>query len=77
MIELLKAKRVVEKRRGDLLGARQPGHRSDLQPRYRDSEVELSQPTRSNYKRIAEAWPAIETHLLEATVSTEVSQRLQ
>ncbi|KKL23465.1 hypothetical protein LCGC14_2425110 [marine sediment metagenome] len=38
-IELLKAKRVVEKRRGDLLGPINPGRRTDLEPVTHESQV--------------------------------------
>ncbi len=75
-IELLKAKRVVDKRRGDLLGEAEHGgdHRSkEFQLPHEVVEIHHTSATR--YRRLAAAWPVLETHLLEATVSTEVSQR--
>lgn len=73
VIELQKARRVIEKRRGELLGPMRPGARHDLQPDDRDHQVHRT--TATNYKRIAQAWPILEPHLLEAQKSTEVSQR--
>ncbi len=74
-IELVKAKRVVEKRRGELLGEPRPGTRNDIQPLPHEVEVGIHHTTATRYRRFAAAWPILEEHLLEATDTTQVSQR--
>ena len=72
-IELLKAKRVVEKRRGTLLGPL-PGRPGRVKVHH-DGLLGISTSAVNNYRRLSAAWPVLETHLLKATESTEVSQR--
>jgi hypothetical protein len=64
-IELLKAKRVVDKRRGDLLGPPHPGTRNDIQPLHHDVEVGIHASTVTNYRRLATAWPILEPRRLQ------------
>lgn len=78
-LELVKAQRVVEKRRGELLTAEPYGgdrRSEDFQVRRAEFENSgLSAGSVSDYRRIAKAWPVIQDHLLAATDLREVSQK--
>jgi hypothetical protein len=74
-IELTKAQRVVERRRGELLGELRPRPGRPPGKLQHDVINGLHASTATNYKRINAAWAVIEVHLLEATDSKQVSQR--
>lgn len=75
-VEFEKALRIVERRRGVLLGEPQPGRRSDLEPLTRTLEVadDVSAMTVSRWRAIARGWDAIWKHLLNAKTRRDVSQ---
>lgn len=75
-IELKKAQRVVEKRRGDLLDPSvTQGQRTDLETFHHDGKFDVHRSTATNYRRLAVAWSVLEPHLLEATDIEQVSRR--
>ena len=69
MIELLKAKRVVDKRRGDLLDPTvTQGQRTDLGTSHHAEKFGCPSSTAANYRRLYAAWPVLEDHLLHPVV---------
>ena len=73
-LEIEKALRLVEYRRGMLLGPRQPGRREE-EPLTRMLEVEASEMTVSRWRKIADNWVSIVwPYLMDATHRSEVTQ---
>jgi len=74
-LEIAKALRIVDKRRGELLGPAEQGKRTDLEPLHHDAEVKLPSRTAANYRTIAQHWPEIWPQIVEAKTPAQVSQR--
>lgn len=74
-IELTKAQRVVEKRRGELLGEPEAGFHGNQHVVVSHEQPPFHKTSVNKYRRIAQAWPVLEDHLLSATDTKEVSQR--
>lgn len=72
VLELEKALRIVEKRRGDLLGPSHQGERTDLELRTRMSEV--AGKTAQRWRTIAQAWDEIWPEIRDATNRWQVTQ---
>ena len=73
-LEVEKALRLVEYRRGTLLGPRQPGSRKS-QPLTRVLEVDASAQTMNRWRKIADNWVSlIWPHIMAATRKSEVTQ---
>lgn len=73
VVEYEKALRIVEKRRGELLGPKRQGARSDLSPA--SDNFEVSRQTISKWKTLAEHWDSIVyPYLLEAEDRRQVTQ---
>lgn len=73
-LEFEKALRIVEKRRGDLLGEPEPGKRTDLQPLTCMEEVEASAATINRWRMIARNWEELWPVVLAATRRSDVTQ---
>jgi len=58
--------RVVDKRRGELLGPAEQGKRTDLEHRKHDAEVPISGRAARNYRTIAAHWDEIWPRMVEA-----------
>ena len=65
VLELEKAMRIVEKRRGELLGPTKQGTRHDLQLLPHAEEVVIPFATASRYRQIARHWDELYPYLLE------------
>lgn len=74
-LEVAKAMRIVDCRRGELLGPAQQGRRSDLQHVPHEGQVNIPKQTASKYRAIAENWDTIWPAIVEAKTPAQVSQR--
>ncbi len=72
VLEFEKALRVIEKRRGDLLGPREPGKRTDLQPPPRVAEE--SEGSKQRWRMIARHWDDLWPFVVEAKDRRDVTQ---
>lgn len=73
-LEFQKALRVVECRRGQLLGPPRPGRRTDLQPLTDMLEVDVNPMTATRYRQIASHWKTLFAYLLQQTDQRKVTQ---
>jgi N6-adenosine-specific RNA methylase IME4 len=74
-LEVVKAMRIVDKRRGELLGPAEQGRRTDLELLSQGKEVTVSPGAVSKYRAIAAHWQDIWPRITEATDPKQVSQR--
>lgn len=75
VVEYEKCLRIIEYRRGVLLGAGQQGARTDLQPFPSVEEVDVAPATASRYRSIARAWDdVVWPFLLDAKERRDVTQ---
>lgn len=75
-LEVAKVLRIVDKRRGELLGpAEHGGDRKSNQVQHDELEPRVPKATAANYRTIAQNWADIWPRIVEATNPQQVSQR--
>lgn len=77
LFEYRAALRLIERRRGELIGPSRQGERSDLQLHPREGEVDVPQQTASKYRQIADHWELIRAHLIDCTPKADPRQATQ